>query len=131
MLLLTACGWGKLAKEAYRYELYIDYRHVCFTGLDGGKPLLFEIDSTQGMRFWGHLFIDQGDTLLLQGFEKGSLYMTTYQEKETGHSGMLKIWSLNDLWVIPDSLSMQDFDEKNGILPNKVTLHRQTRVSCP
>lgn len=128
---LTSCdSIKKTVRESYQYEMYIDFKYISFQGQNSKQRLYMEIDSTDGMWYKGKLIIDDKDTFRIQGFEKGSHYVTSYQISGFEKYGGLEIWCRGKTGQIRDSLSIEDRDIKNGIIKEKTVLYRQARKIC-
>ncbi len=132
LLLVIFIGVGcnnfkKLAKDNYKYELFIDYKYVCYQGENLSQHLTLYIDSIDGMRFKGRLIIQNSDTLILSGFEKGNLYPTSYYSHHIKKDGLLFIDMYNDPYSIADSISIRDIENESSIIKEKITLYRSPR----
>ena len=129
-VLLSCGGIKKTIRESYRYEMYIDYRNISYQGSNGLQSIYFEIDSTNGMWYYGKLIVNQEDTFPVSGFEKGSHYVTKYQLPKTSDYGLLEIWCRGEMGAIRDSLTMEDYNKTEGVIKEKTTLYRKPRQNC-
>src|SRR5688500_3910432 len=127
IIVFTCCdSIKKTVKESYKYEMYIDFKHISYQGKNSAQSLYLAIDSTNGMWYSGKLIIDQRDTLFIHGFEKGSHYATTYTRTNVAGLGGLDIWCRGETGQIRDSLTVKDFDERNGVVKEITTLYRRS-----
>ncbi len=129
-LLISCFPLEKTIKESYRSELYIDFKMVAFEGRNSTQTLIFMIDSTSSLRYYGKLIINSMDTLQIAGFEKGSFYPSWYQNKITGEKKMIGIWCSVKQAQIPDSLEISEQDTVGGVINEKTILYRQPRNLC-
>lgn len=128
---LASCdSISKTVRESYRYELYIDFQNVSYQGQNSTQRLYFEVDSTKASWYHGKLVINNSDTFIIQGFEKGNRYVTTYKVPRNGRHGGLDIWTRGEIGEIRDSLTIWDPDPGSGIVKEKTVLHRQPRKVC-
>lgn len=126
----TSCEtMKKTVKDSYKYEMYIDYKNISYQGQNRFQTLYLEIDSTNGMWYTGKLILDNKDTLLLRGFEKGSHYVTRYKETNSDEYGNLEIWSRVNIGQIPDSISILA-RTGNGLIKEDTQLYRRARRGC-
>jgi hypothetical protein len=124
---LTSCiQVSKNAKKSYRHALYIDYQHISFQGRNSAQTLYLEIDSTKEIWYNGKLIIDNKDTVLIRGFEKGNHYVTMYKPSNAESRGMIHIWCRGEVGQIRDSLTI----EADGLIKEKTTLYRRPRRLC-
>jgi hypothetical protein len=131
IIVLSGCdSIKKTVKESYKYEMYIDFKNISYQGKNSTQSLYLAIDSTNGMWYNGKLIIDQRDTLFIRGFEKGRHYPTTYKRTNATELGGLDIWCMGETGRIRDSLTVQDFDERNGSVREKTTLYRRPGTIC-
>ena len=119
----------KTVRETYKYEMYIDYKYISYQGQNSTQSLYLEIDSTNQIWYTGKLIINNSDTFLLRGFEKGSHYVTTYRRPNSQNYGGLSIWCRGDTGMIRDSLSIENRQE-NRIIKERTILYRQPRKTC-
>lgn len=128
---LTSCeSIKKTVRDYYRYEMYIDFKNISYQGQNNMQRLYLEIDSTNGMWYNGKLIIDNKDTILIRGFEKGSHYVTTYKKPNSENYGRLEIWCRGEAGQLRDSLTIEDIDNTNRIITEKTTLYRKPRIIC-
>jgi hypothetical protein len=128
---LASCDSIKrTVRESYQYEMYIDFKNISFQGQNSTQRLYLEIDSTKGMWYDGKLIINNRDTLMIHGFEKGSHYVTTYKIPQTDKYGALEIWCRGERGQIRDSLTIADRNPASGIVKEKTVLYRQARITC-
>lgn len=131
LILLTSCdSIRRTVSESYQYELYIDFKNVSYQGHNSMQQLYLEIDSTKGMWYEGKLVINNSDTLMIHGFEKGNHYVTTYKLPQTDNFGGLEIWCHGEAGQIRDSLTIVDRNLTTGIVKEKTVLYRQPRIIC-
>lgn len=129
--MLTSCESIKqTVRESYQYEMYIDFKYVAYHGNNSTQELYLEIDSVEGMWYNGKLIVNNNDTFLIRGFEKGGHYVTTYKIEGTEKNGGLEIWCRGETGQIRDSLTVEDRDLINGIVKEQTTLYRQPRIIC-
>jgi hypothetical protein len=110
--------------------MYIDFKAISYQGQNKTQHLYFEIDSVNGMWYNGKLIINNKDTFILRGFEKGSHYVTTYKIPQKGEYGGLEIWSRGETGQIRDSLTPTESDATTGIVNEKTVLYRKPRITC-
>lgn len=131
LIVLTSCERiRKTVRESYRYEMYIDFKNTSYQGQNSTQKFYLEIDSTNGMRYAGKLVINNKDTLIIQGFEKGNHYVTTYKGSGTEKHGGLSIWCSGEAGQIRDSLTIEDRGGINGIIKEKTIMYRRPRIIC-
>lgn len=129
--MLTSCfPLEKTIKESYKYELYIDYKFVSYEGKNSTQTVLFEIDSVQNSSYFGKVIVNEHDTLLIDGFEKGDYYISDYRNKRTGEIKLIEIWCPNRTAQIPDSIEISEWDTIAGFIKEKTILFRQPRNGC-
>jgi hypothetical protein len=129
-ILIMSCSYiSKPIRESYLHELYIDYRYISYQGKNSTQTLYMEIDSTQGIWYYGKLVIGQNDTFNIRGFEKGSHYVTMYSKSGGELSGDLEIYCRGEVGKIRDSLTIQERDEVQGIIKEKTVLYRRPRMN--
>ncbi len=117
-------------KEMYRSELYIDYRYVAFEGANQFQSIYFEVDSTNVAKYWGKIIINDRDTILVEGYEKGGFYPTWYRDNESNSERMLEIWCNGVIGQIPERIQILENDSVNGLVKSKTLLYRQPRKNC-
>lgn len=128
VFILNSCeSIKRTVRDSYQYELYIDYKYISYGGDNGSQHLYFEIDSTQGMWYYGKLVVNSIDTYHLKGFEKGNHYVTTYKKIGSDDIGRLEIWSSGAVGQIRDSITIEDPNGDNGIVKGKMVMYRQKR----
>ena len=120
----------KAIKESYRSELYIDYKFVSFEGKNSTQNIIFEIDSTYQIKYFGKVIINQNDTIAINGYEKGGFYPSWYKNLQSGERKMMEIWCDVKQAKIPDSLEIIDRDTTNGLIKEKTILYRRPRKKC-
>ena len=120
----------KNIKEMYRREMYIDYQFVSFQGSNQNQNIYLEIDSTRTLKYWGKIIINNTDTTLISGYEKGGFYPTWYKDKKSNSNKMIDIWCNVKLGHIPENIVIMENDSINGIIKGKTILHRQSRTKC-
>jgi hypothetical protein len=125
-VLLTSCtiGINKTIRQNYRYQLYIDYKHVSYQGRDSLRDIWFAIDSTNIGRYYGKLVIGKKDTFLLNGYEKGSLYPTQYKSMDGKTGGMLFFRGNGPDYTIQDTVIILSTGE---LIKDKTALARRPR----
>jgi|GEM_PF-5333980 len=129
--MLTSCESIKqTVRGSYQYEMYIDYKYIAYQGNNSTQQLYLEIDSVEGMWYDGKLIVNNVDTFVIHGFEKGGHYVTTYKIEGTEKNGGLEIWCRGETGQIRDSLTIEDRDLTNGIVKEKTVLYRQSRKMC-
>jgi hypothetical protein len=110
--------------------MYIDFKNISYQGRNSTQQLYLEIDSTKGMWFDGKLVINNKDTFMIRGFEKGNDYVTTYKIPQTDKYGGLEIWCRGEMGQIRDSLTIVDRNLTSGIVKETTILFRQPRIIC-
>ena len=110
--------------------MYIDFRNTSYQGQNNTQSIYLDIDSTNGMYYDGKLIINQKDTVLIRGFEKGSHYVATYKRTNKDEYGRLEIWCKGETGQIRDSLTIKDVNEVNGLIKEQTTLYRRPRIIC-
>lgn len=129
---LTSCeSIRKTVRESYRYEMYIDFKNISYQGQNKTQSIYLEIDSFRGMWYDGKLIINNTDTFVIRGFEKGSHYVTTYKMPGKDKNGGLEIWCRGETGQIRDSLTIVDHDLTSGIVKETAVLYRRPRIICP
>lgn len=113
----------------YRSEMYIDYNYVSYQGSNSNQKICFEIDSINRLKYWGHLIINEVDTIKISGFEKGGHYPTWYSNNENKLE-MIDIWCWVKTAQIPEKIEISQRDSINGIIKIKTILQRQPRTKC-
>ncbi|MCU0434125.1 MAG: hypothetical protein MUC87_11770 [Bacteroidia bacterium] len=127
-LLVSCFRIDKAVKESYRYELYIDYKYISYQGQNSTQHIYMEMDSVAGMWMFGKLIIDRRDTVWINGFKKGDIYVTFCSGKNQSEDGPIFISCRGKQGAIRDSIIMRDVDNK--IIATETVLYRKPRARC-
>lgn len=130
-IVLVSCeSISKSIRQSYSHEMYIDYKYISYKGKNKNQVLNLEIDSTSGIWFYGKLYINTSDTLILKGFEKGNLNKISYKKTYQNESGFLVIRCNGETGQILDSITISNDHPSNLILTEKTVLYRNARKNC-
>jgi hypothetical protein len=110
LLLSMACARPDLYKRADRRK---------WVGQANGHVYEFDVTSSRKYLYEGRLTMDRSDTLLLDGFWKGSVYPSAYYSSDSLRHGNLFLW-YQRLRRSPDRLWMYDVHPPEDHLPDTI-----------